>query len=242
MTGVFRSTRIFNWIIRLCFAVGILLTVASLWRWGAVEVRGRFEEVFFLTVVGVVWLAISTKIFPWLGLSISDDVVERRNVGALIALCGAILSLSIIFAAGNLGEGPSYWENVFSVGLGTVSLFVLWLLVEIGGRVSISIAEERDVASGIRLGGFLLAAGLIIARAIAGDWHSEAATVHDFFHDGWPVLIVCLIAIFTERFLSPTLIRPLSPWAGFGLLPAIIYLMSAIAWMIHLGRWEGMPR
>jgi hypothetical protein len=220
---------------------GLAFIACALWKWGAVEVRRQSSEVFGLTLVGVAWLLISRNLFPWFGLSIADDVKDRRNPAALIALSGATCAVAIIYAAGSLGEGPSYWNNIFSAGMGTAGFFVLWLVLELGGCVSASIAEERDLASGIRLGAFMLAAGLILGRAVAGDWHSESATVRDFIQDGWPAGVLCLIAVLTEHLLRPSRTRPFPGWLRCGLLPALLYLGCAGAWVFHLGRWEGMP-
>ena len=96
----------------------------------------------FLNFVGTAWLFLATLLFPWLGLSISDDVIERRNPGALVALCGALLGLALIYAGGNLGEGSSYWNNIFSAALGTIGFFVSWFLLEWMGHFSQSIAEN----------------------------------------------------------------------------------------------------
>jgi hypothetical protein len=104
------------------------------------------------------------------------------------------------------------------------------------------IAEERDLASGLRLCGFFLAIGLVLGRAVAGDWHSPAATIQDFGHDGWPAAIVCAVALPIERFARPNRRRPFPPWPSYGLLPALLYLALAGGWLWHLGAWEGMPR
>jgi hypothetical protein len=225
-----------------CYSASIALIAGALWRWGAVEVRGHTGEVFFLTFLGVIWLIVSFHLFPWFGLCIADDVVERHNSAALIALSGATVAIAAIYAAGNLGEGPSYWNNIFSATLGTTGFFALWFILELGGRVSVSIAEERDVASGVRFGGLVLAVGLILARAVAGDWHSESAMVRDFIHDGWPALALGLLALFVEKALRPSRARPLPGWLCCGLLPALTYFGCACMWVFHVGRWEGMPK
>lgn len=170
-----------------------------------------------------------------------DDAIERRNGAALVGFVGAMLGMALIYAAGNLGEGPSYEENFFSAGLGAAGFFLLWMILEIGGKVSMSIAEERDVASGIRFGGFALAIGLIIARAVAGNWHSVSDTVHDFITDGWTAAALCGVAILVERIFRPTARVPQGS-IGWAVLIALVYLSAAMAWLIHLGRWEGMPR
>jgi hypothetical protein len=56
-------------------------------------------------------------------------------------------------------------------------------------------AEERDLASGLRLCGLLVANGLILGRAVAGNWHSEAATIHDLIHDGWAASLLSAAAL-----------------------------------------------
>src|SRR6266404_1478216 len=41
----FRGTQTFSWTMRLCIAASVVLIAIGLWRWGAVEVRGHFDEV-----------------------------------------------------------------------------------------------------------------------------------------------------------------------------------------------------
>jgi hypothetical protein len=237
-----RKSKSFAWVTRFCFCGSLLLIASGLWHWGAAEVRGRLDQVFWLSLLGWGWLRVFSRLFSWLGLSIADDVIERRNPAALPALCGAALSLAILYVCGSLGEGPSYWNNIFSAGLGTFGFFLLWFLLELFGRVSASIAEERDLASGARLCGFLLAVGLMLGRAAAGAWHSESATVHDFFQDGWPAAVLCLFALGVESLARPNRESPFRPWFSYGLFPAAFYIAIAIVWIYQLGRWEGMPQ
>ncbi len=231
-----------RWVFIFCAVAGLIMMAVALHLWGAAEIRANAGEVLFLTFVGSVWLLFATRLFSWLGFSFHDDVVERRNVAALVALCGALMAVALIYAGGSLGEGPSYTNNFFSAGLGTVVLLALWILLELGANVSRSITEERDLASGIRMCGFLLAAGLLLGRAVAGNWHSEAATVHDLIHDGWPVMVLWVFAVVVERVARPNRRRPFPPWSNYGLLPALFYLALAGVWLWHLGAWEGMQR
>jgi uncharacterized membrane protein YjfL (UPF0719 family) len=225
-----------------CFAASLILIAAALHLWGAAEIRADPSEVFGLTFAAAVWLVLATMLFSWLGLSYHDDIVERKNGAALVALCGALIAFALIYIGGSIGEGPSYSNNVFSAGLGTAGLLALWVVLELCGNVSRSITEERDLASGLRLAGFLLATGLLLGRAVAGDWHSEGATLHDFIHDGWPGTVLCGMALLIEWFARPSRCRPFPSWPRFGLLPAILYLATAGAWLLRLGAWEGMPQ
>jgi uncharacterized membrane protein YjfL (UPF0719 family) len=230
-----------SWVFGICVATCLVMVGVALHLWGAAEIRANPGEVLFLTLVGAVWLMFAVHLFSWLGLSLRDDVVERRNVPALVAFCGATTAVAIIYAGGNIGEGPSYWDNLFSAGVGTVGWLVLWMLLEIGAKVSMSIVEERDLASGLRVGGFLVAIGLVLGRAVAGNWVSEAATLRDFAHDGWPAMTLCAIALPIERLARPNRLRPFPSCFTFGLLPAFFYLTLASVWLWFLGAWEGMP-
>jgi uncharacterized membrane protein YjfL (UPF0719 family) len=230
-----------RWPFGVTIAASLIIIAVALHLWGAEEVRADVAQVFFLTALGAVWLILATLVFSWFGISYRDDVVERRNVAALIALCGAILGVALLYAGGSLGEGDSYWDNIFSAGLGTAGVFGLWIVLELGAQVSRSIAEERDLASGLRLGGFLLAIGLVLGRATAGNWVSAMATVRDFFHDGWPAGVLCALALGIEKFARPSRQCPLPKWSNRGLFPALLYLALGAAWLRHLGAWEGMP-
>lgn len=229
------------WTFNLTVIASLVLIATGLHFWGAAEVRANGSEVFWLTLIGAVWLVVATGLFTWMGLSFRDDVIERKNVSALVALCGAVLAVGLIYAGGSFGEGPSYYNNFFSAALGTAGLFAYWILLEFGAQPSISIAEERDVASGVRLCAFLMAIALVLGRAVAGDWHSESATVRDFIIDGWPAVLIFLAALIAEILLRPGRRRPFPRWQSAGLAPALLYLALAAAWLWHLGRWEGMP-
>jgi hypothetical protein len=230
-----------RWIVYFC-AVAVLAGIAvAASRWGASEVRADQGEIIFVTAMGGVWMLGAHLLFPWLGVSLRDDVEERRNAAAAVALCGALLATGIIYAGGSAGNGPSYFENFFSAGLGMAAMFTFWVLLGTVGNLSASVTEDRDMASGIRLAAFLMSVGLIFARALAGNWHSVGNTVHDFIVDGWPAVVVLMLAAAMEKICRPTRARPFPSWPLCGLLPALLYLGLAVGWGWHLGRWEGMP-
>jgi hypothetical protein len=88
----------------------------------------------------------------------------------------------------------------------------------------------------------LLAFGLIIGRALAGDWHSEADAVRDFIRDGWPAAGLLLMSLIVEPFIRPNRRNAFPPWLAYGLLPAALYVLFAAIWLWHLGSWEGLPK
>jgi uncharacterized membrane protein YjfL (UPF0719 family) len=240
--GIDFSSSLKRWFFRLLTLACLILIGISLRRWGAREIRTDVGVQLFLTLFGGAWIALSKYLFSWMGLSVRDDGIERNTMGATIALSGALLAVTFIYIGGSAGEGPSYSNNVFSIGLGAISFFGLWLMLELACDVSKSITLERDVASGLRHFGFLLSVGLIIARAIAGDWHSVVETVRDFHKDATITLLFLCLATMLELTLRPSRKRPFPGIILCGVLPTILYLGLTFLWLANLGPWEGMKR
>ena len=105
--------------------------------------------------------------------------MERANGSASLAVAGAIIGITLAYAGGNIGDGPGWWVVVFCAALATLALFAAWMLLELASGVSDAVTVDRDPSAGMRLGGFLVACGLILGRS-AGDWISVDATVRDF--------------------------------------------------------------
>ena len=59
---------------------------------------------------------------------------------------------------------------------------------------------------------------------------------------GWPAVAICVLAIPIERFARPSRQRPFPAWTRYGLIPGLVYLALAGAWLWHLGSWEGMSK
>jgi hypothetical protein len=237
-----RSSQIYFRAISAC-TIGCLFFISvALHFWGAQEIREEWPADFLVTLYGMAWLMVSMDLFLWFGLSVRDDVIDGRNFAALIGVCCGLIAMTLIYIGGSSGEGPSYLENIFSIGLGAVAFFALWLALELAAHVSISVAEERDLASGLRLGGFLFSTGLIFGRALAGDWHSMTGTLHDFWRDGWMVLPLLGLALGAEWLLRPSRSRPFPSGWRAGLIPATVYLALATGWVWQRGAWEGMSK
>jgi hypothetical protein len=188
----------------------------------------------FYVVMGAAWVGGAIRLVPYAGISVRDDVIERGNRAALWSVLGALLGITLCFAGGNIGSGPGWWVVVFCGFLSTGTLFGLWWLVERLAAVSDAVTVDRDPASGIRLGAFLAASGLVLGRSVAGDWHSAGATIADFAGRAWPAAAIALLAIGLQRAWPPTAERPARGEAA-ALLPALLLIAPAIAWIAHLG-------
>jgi uncharacterized membrane protein YjfL (UPF0719 family) len=212
-----------------------LALVAALRLAASFDVRDSSLYLTFYVVVGAAWVRLGSLLFPLLGLSPRDDVIERGNGAAALAVAGALLGLTFVFAGGNVGDGPGWWVVLFSAGLATAGLAVAWYLLERLSHVADVVTIDRDPAGGLRLGAALAACGLILGRAVAGDWVSTAATVTDFARVGWPALLLVAAAAAVERVTRPTADSPAPQPTLYGGFPAVLYLAAAMVYVLQLG-------
>ena len=224
--------------IRVClFAAPVvcaLVIFAVLLTLAAKDVRRDPLYVGFYQVVGIAWLGGMSLLFPFLGISMRDDVLERGHRAALPAVCGAILGAALSFAGANVGDGPGVEAVVFSGILSGGVFFGLWFVAERLTAISEAITIERNVGAGFRLGGSLVALGLLSGWAVAGDWVSWSATVRDVIYYSVPASVLCSVMVLVEILLRRRKPRlALGASASIGL--AFVYIAAAYGWVILSG-------
>jgi uncharacterized membrane protein YjfL (UPF0719 family) len=217
-------------------ALIVLYFVLAVWSAADVRTDGRYIALFML--VGCCALGVTLLLEPLLGISLRLDVVEASNPAAAIATSGAMLGAILAFAGSNVGEGPTIWTTIGPAAIALGSFFALWLLVELASRVSEAITVERDVASGWRLAGLLAANGLLLGRAMAGNWESFDSTLHDFAHQAWFALVLSVAAAIAQRVLRPTRSIPRPAVFATGVIPAAVMVAVAVLRVIYLGSWS----
>jgi hypothetical protein len=219
----------------LCILGCAGLHVEILVKLSAQEVRSDAQYVFLFTAVWGVALAGATVWGNVLGVRALEDGIERGNPGTVWATTGVWLGATLCSAGANIGEGPTIYTTLFPMSLALGAWAGLWLVFAMLTRIGQSISVERDPATGIRLAGLLIAWGLVLGRAVAGDWESIRATIFDFKMQGWPSLVLLVIAIFLEFRLRPSRknLSPSVPKAG--IVPAFIYVLAASLWFARLG-------
>ena len=184
--------------------LGILPVISFSIIWYTLKELASFDVVsdntyiMFYLLLGFTWIFISLKLlFYFFDLSWIDDVLSLNNMAALATMTGGFLAITIIYSGANIGDGPGWWTVFIAGGLGLGAFIVLALFVHRFTFIFERITVERDVACGIRFGFYLLASGLILGRASAGDWTSFSQTIVEFFV-GWPVLVVTSLALLVE--------------------------------------------
>jgi|GEM_PF-233440 len=199
--GSFLANRSKNISIALgVFPLAALVIIArSLESMAAYDVTGLWE--LFYLIIGFAWLYVTLQLmFAFFDLSWIDDALGRSNPAAAIAVIGSGLGITLTYAGANLGDGPGWWCVFFAGGLGWVVWMGLAALADRTARVFHRITVERDIACAVRTGCYLLASGLILGRACAGDWTSFSQTVVEFA-DGWPVLPLAAVFILVEMII-----------------------------------------
>jgi uncharacterized membrane protein YjfL (UPF0719 family) len=219
-----------------CPVLCLLLLWPVLLYLAAADVRNDLEYLFLFLVVGGAWMSGMTLLMPLLGLSVRDDAIEAGNGAAAVVVCGALLGVTLVFAGANIGEGPTIWTTIQPAFAATVVFLLTWLAVESTVHPSEAITLDRDMASALRLAGLLVACGLVLGRAAAGDWISAPRMYGDLAAHGWPVPVLGAAAIAAHRMLAPTPKNPRPSPGTAGLLPALAFVVAAAAWLLALGR------
>ena len=214
-----------------------LLLFGVLRTWAAEDVRHDLNYLAFYMVMGAAWVGLAKAGFPLLGLSVRDDVLERGNRAAAMAIGGALLGLTLCFAGGNIGDGPGWWVVVFAAAIATWTFFLLWGLLDRLTGVAEKITVDRDVAAGLRAAGLFVGLGLILGRAVAGNWVSAGSTLVDFARQGWPALLVVGLAWFVERAVRPATDRDLGSTLVVGVVPALFQVLLGCVTVVLMGKW-----
>jgi hypothetical protein len=178
----------------ICLLV-VLLTLKTL---ADASVRGDLQYIGFYLLMGAACIGGATFLFPLLGISARDDVLERHNGAAACAIAGALGGVTCAFAGGNIGNGPGAHAVLLSVALSIGLFFLLWFVLEAVTSIADVITIDRDKGAGIRLGGLLIGIGVLSGWSVTGDWVSASATFEDFSRSLWPAVALTLAAIVFE--------------------------------------------
>ncbi|HEX7181105.1 MAG TPA: hypothetical protein VF756_04630 [Thermoanaerobaculia bacterium] len=226
-----------RWLLLAAPLLCAALLYGVLRRFASFDVREDPVFLFFYMVMGAAWVGLAAQFLSLFGVSVRDDVLERGNRAAAVAIAGALMGITFCFAGGNIGDGPGWWVVVFCAALSTGTLLLLWIFLDRTTGLADTVTIDRDPAAGLRLAGFFLGAGLILGRSVAGDWESGAATVRDFVITGWPALALWLVAVWLEPRLRPSPEEAHRPLLSHGLLPALLYAGGGYLAAMQAGPW-----
>lgn len=198
--GPFRRDASVKYVLGLLPVVSFFIILYTLKFLASFDVVNDLFYIIFYVLLGYSWTFLGLElIFIFFDISWIDDVLNLNNKAALYAVSGAFLGLVAIYSGANIGDGPGWWCVIFAGGLGLISWFLLGRLINSFTQVFERITVDRDIFCGIRFSSYLLASGIILARASAGDWTSFYSTIVEFLV-GWPVLLLTALVIIIERY------------------------------------------
>lgn len=226
--------------IRTALGAAPVVALSGLWivltRWANPRyVVGHLDYQLLFLSGGMAWIWVVAAVSPLLGISVTDDAIERSNPAAACVACGSVLGVMAIYAWSNVGSGPTIATTLVPALACTVAWLLLWFAVELLSRPSEAIAVDRDLPSGIRHAGMLVAMGLILGRAVAGDWISWRGTFTDMLLLGWPVVFLPMASAAIQLSLRPSAVRPQPGIARAGVVPAAVFLVMSIGYVVSLG-------
>lgn len=212
-------------------ALGWVLTTHA-----AREVREGPEYVLLFMLAGAAWMGLAAAGMRLVDVSFRDDAIENRNPASVAVACGAVWGAMLCFAGSNAGEGETIWTTFFPAGVSTGLLWCLCFVLACGSGVADAVSIDRDTASGLRLAGLLIASGIILGRAAAGDWHGAGNCLADMGRIGWPAGALTVVALIAQWRLGPTPQKPKGNVLGLGVAPALAFVGIAVGYVLFLGK------
>lgn len=139
------------------------------------------------------------------GFSTQRELVEDRNSGTGVVLFGSYVASACIVAGSVHGQGGGPHTALAFYALGQVALVAFtWLYDWLTPYSLLDEIEQDNFAAGIGFAGALIAIGIIIMRAVSGDFESWAVNLTSL---GANVLIVFVyligIRIFFDKVVIP---------------------------------------
>jgi uncharacterized membrane protein YjfL (UPF0719 family) len=200
-----------------------------------VYVAGHLDYTLLFMAGGACWIFSASETFGLMGISTADDAMRRRNPAAAIAVAGGVAGVTLAYAGSNIGNGPTIWTTLAPAFVATSVLLALWFILELIGGAFEAITLDRDVAAGIRLAAFVVCAGAILGRAMAGDWLDWESTFSEFVKLGWPSVLLIPPMVLMNRQYAPTPQRPSPELGTCGVIPAVIMLALTATYLVYLG-------
>jgi uncharacterized membrane protein YjfL (UPF0719 family) len=156
---------------------------------------------------GVVLLLLSRVINNRLilrGFSAEHELIEDQNPGTGAVLFGSYVASALIVAGSIQGEGGGPHTALAFYALGQVALIAFtWLYDWLAPYSLLEQIEKDNVAAGVGFGGALVAIGIIVMRAVSGDFVGWAA---DLQYLGLNVLLVFVYLVGVRFFFDKMVI------------------------------------
>src|SRR5689334_1025379 len=136
------------------------------------QVRSGPGYVSLFLAVAADTLALVTLIAPAFGLAVLGGFVRERNAAVGWAVAGLWLGTGLVNAGANVGRGDTIYTTLGPLALALGALLALGAVLAAATDRFRAVRLDRDTRAGVRVGGLFIAWGLVLGRAVAGDWES----------------------------------------------------------------------
>ena len=193
--------------------------------------------VLVTTVIGIVILNIARIIVDKLVLykfSTEKQIIEERNVGTGAVEAAVYVAVALVIAGSVASEGGGPGTSFAFLGLGLLTLILYTLFYELTTAFDVHDQIERgNVAIGVALGGNLVAIGIVVFKAVFGDfttWTEGLAGFLIFAVSGFVLLYVVRMAIDLILFPKASVPRELAEDRNLG----VAFIQSAVLISVSL--------
>lgn len=116
----------------------------------------------------------------YLGASMQEQLANR-NVAAAIVVAGVYIATSLTYSGGLTGEGGGFWIMLLFFVLGQLAL----LVITYAFRLLTSYDDIQEITAGnsaaaLALAGLLIAVGLVVRRAVSGNYVGFVSAFGEF--------------------------------------------------------------
>jgi hypothetical protein len=219
------------WVVPSALGAFWFINLAILDTIAASDVRSDPVYVLFYLILGLGVSGIALSGFRLFGLR-PADIAQRGNHAAAVFVVLAIVAVAFAYGGANVGEGPGFQVVLFCSALSCGGLLIVCALDFAGARTGYHVLVDRDRGAALRSGGMLIASGMGLGRAVAGNWTSANGALTDFARHGAPVLAFVAADVVVARTVFPR--DPArSTLAGFAF--AVVYIVLAAGYLRALG-------
>ena len=159
-------------------------------------------EVFLYSLAGIAALNVVRLLVNRLVLykfDIEKEIVEGHNVGTGAVEFGVYIATGLLIGGSASGEGGGPDTSLAFFGLGLVVLILFALFYQLTTPFDIhGEIENNNIAVGIAMGGNLIAMGLVVFKAVFGNfygWGEAIATFLTFAVIGFVLLVVLRLMV-----------------------------------------------
>lgn len=154
------------------YLFGVIWTITVLLGTLSYDLVLDIRNVLLYGGLGIVLLTVAAlgTCRAFLGMAMQEQLATR-NVAAAIVVAGVYIATSLTYSGGLVGEGGGFWIMLLFFLLGQLALLgITYAFRWLTHYDDVGEIAAGNVAAAFALAGLLIAVGLIVRRAVTGDY------------------------------------------------------------------------